>query len=588
MFQKTKLTDNEILSAVSYLEIQNVLALRAKLYPSKVVFTFLDDSGIETEKVTYGELFSSAFSIAQYLTENTEEGARVLLFYPQGLDFIAAFFGCLFAQRVAVPINLPNKRRIDKCVSVIKDCDAHDALLPERISDKLISAFDGEDSIASLNWHIAENIEKNLDHPIDNLLQKPFSNSIAFLQYTSGSTSNPKGVMVTHRNLTTNLEMMRDSWNLSNHTDMVFWQPHHHDMGLIMGQLLPVFLGNHTVLMSPNTVVRQPALWLKAISDYKATLSGGPNFIYDMAINRYSEKRMENIDLSCWQIAPNGADVVRATTLHRFSELYEKHGFRYETFMPCYGLAEATLFVTGGPTKVDPIIDVFDAELIEKQQIAIKSSDKEGVKPLVACGEPNWQIDLLIMNPETQLPCNHDEVGEIWVAGPNITNGYWNNAEATYETFVKYKYNGIEKIFLRTGDIGFIGQHKQIYICGRLKDLIISDGRNIHPEDIEYTISETLKKITPQSCAVFSYENIDRKSFTVAVVETDREIKRLLKDPNNGYKLSILTSVTEAHGIGLSDVIFIPPATLKKTTSGKVQRSVMKKLFLDGQLEKIN
>lgn len=587
MLNKTELTAPEILTAVGQLCIHDSLALRAYLHPDKKLFTFLDDEGIESDKFTYLELWQRAQSVANYLITQTktEAGDRVLLFYPQGLDFISAFFGCLIAHRVAVPVSLPNRRRVEKCVSIIQNSGATLAMAPQKTFDQIASSF-ADTEVSGFQWIVAEDIA--ISRPLANTAtykSHTDPDDIAFLQYTSGSTSAPRGVMVTHRNLALNLQMMRDSWNLTDSTDMVFWQPHHHDMGLIMGQLLPVLLGNHTVIMSPNTAVRQPSIWLQAISRYKAKLTGGPNFIYDLAVSRYSEDRLQGLDLSSWEIAPNGADVVRLPTLQRFYAIYKEYGFRMETFMPCYGLAEATLFVTGGPTRRLPKYMEVEKNVLEKQRKVERTYDSPQGKVLVGCGEPNWEVDVAIADPDTGKECSAGEVGEIWVSGRSVAAGYWRNEEATQKTFGGILSNAPHKRFLRTGDIGYIGDDSQLYICGRLKDLIICEGRNLHPEDLEYTIQQASDKLKAQSCAVFSYDKEDQRQAIVAIIEADRDLMRSLAEEAKQLRSTIGQSITDAHGIGLSQIVFIPPATLKKTTSGKIQRSLMKQLYLNGELE---
>lgn len=584
MYQKTQMTSLEIQSAVGYLPVHESLNLRASLHPDKKLFTFLDDEGQESERFTYRCLWQRAQAVADTLKEITLEGDRVLLFYPQGLDFIAAFFGCLIANRVAVPINLPNKRRVDKCVNIILDTGARVALSPKKTYDKIANFFNDTDA-SNLNWLISDDIKLTKLSPsliTCNITEK--MDDIAFLQYTSGSTSSPKGVMVSHRNIALNLQMMRDSWNLSDSSNMVFWQPHHHDMGLIMGQLLPILLGNHTVIMSPNTAVRQPSIWLHAISNYQAHLSGGPNFIYDLAVTRFSEKRLKGLDLSTWKIAPNGADVVRPSTLERFFNTYKNYGFKLESFMPCYGLAEGTLFVTGGPTEKLPKSMQVDKDILESERNIVRINDPLKGRTLVGCGEPNWETEVAIVDPQNFTECGIGVVGEIWVNSRANAVGYWRKPEISALTF-NAQINGREDInFLRTGDIGFIGDDHQLYICGRLKDLIICEGRNLHPEDVEYTILESTDRIKPQSCAVFSYEREGNKQSITAIIEVDRDLKRDLPKESQSLKRLIGQTVTDTHGIGLNEIHFIPPATLKKTTSGKVQRALMKDLYLKGQL----
>lgn len=585
MFQKTQLTPSEILTAVGQIAVQDALSLRAWLHPEKKLFTFLDDEGIESDQFTYLELWQRAQSVAAYLSIRTEPGDRVLLFYPQGLDFIVAFFGCLFSGRIAVPVSLPNRRRVEKCVSVILDSGAKIAMAPQRTFEQIAESFKTTPA-SHLEWIIAEDVLiSRLSPDINDFRSNTDLDNVSFLQYTSGSTSAPKGVMVTYRNIALNLQMMRDSWSLTESTDMVFWQPHHHDMGLIMGQLLPVLLGNHTVIMSPNTAVRQPSIWLQAISRYRAQLTGGPNFIYDLAVNRYSEDSLKGLDLSSWEIAPNGADVVRPNTLQRFYDTYKKYGFKMETFMPCYGLAEGTLFVTGGPTRQLPKQMEVDKNALEQQRKVEVTHNSPDGKVLVGCGEPNWEIEVAIADPDTCRECAPGEVGEIWVSSRTVAAGYWRNEEATRKIFHGVLSNAPDKRFLRTGDIGFIGQDGQLYICGRLKDLIICEGRNLHPEDIEYTILQATDKLKGQSCAVFSYDKDDQRQAIVAVIETDRDLMRSLANEAKQLRSVIGQSITDTHGIGLSQIVFIPPATLKKTTSGKVQRSLMKQLYLNGELE---
>jgi len=585
MFQKTQFTTSEILTAVANIPIQDSLSLRAWLHPDKKLFTFLDDEGKESDTLTYLQLWQRAVAVADVLKTCSDHGDRILLFYPQGLDFIVAFFGCLLANRIAVPLSLPNRRRVDKCVNVMTDCGARIAMAPHRTYEQLAAGFK-ETTAADTQWLIAEEIKPSLKLPeINTFRSLTNQDEVAFLQYTSGSTSTPKGVMVTHRNIFINLHMMRDSWSLDANSDMVFWQPHHHDMGLIMGQLLPILLGNHTVIMSPNTAVRQPSIWLQAISRYRAVLSGGPNFIYDLAVARYSETDMDGLDLSSWKIAPNGADVVRLKTLERFYATYKQYGFKMETFMPCYGLAEATLFVTGGPTRQLPKYMEVDKDELEVHRKVKSVTSQLDSRSLVGCGEPNWELEVAIANPETCKECAPSEIGEIWIHGRSVTAGYWHNEEVTQKTFHAKLQQGADKNFLRTGDIGFIGTDGHIYICGRLKDLIICEGRNLHPEDIEYTILQSTDRLKSQSCAVFSYENDEQRQAIVAVIETDRDLMRRLESEAKILRGLIGQSITETHGIGLSKIVFIPPATLKKTTSGKVQRSLMKSLYLNGELE---
>jgi acyl-CoA synthetase (AMP-forming)/AMP-acid ligase II len=586
MFQKSELTRPEILTIIGELPVHGSLALRSWLHPDKRLFTFLNEQGEETDTMSYLELWQRARTFADVLSTRFEPGDRIMLFFPQGLDFIAAFLGCFMAGMVAVPINLPSRRRVDRCVRIISDSGAVCAIAPVKVIDNSKGCFDGTEA-AGLEWICAEDFGRSSARPqTADCGWAQDGNRLAFLQYTSGSTSDPKGVMVTQGNLTANLRLMRDTWQLNEETDMTFWQPHHHDMGLIMGQLLPIVLGNHSVLMGPNTVVRQPSIWLQAISRYRATFAGGPNFIYDIAVERYSEDKLKDIDLSCWQRAPNGADVVRATTLDRFAALHEKHGFRRETFLPCYGLAEATLVVSGGPVQRLPSRTTVDGEELKSNRRIRPPAHPRNAQELVGCGEPAFPFEVAIVDPETRTRCGHDALGEIWLHGPSVTAGYWKNKQATETTFGARIEGEPDKSYLRTGDIGFIhGEDLQLYVCGRLKDVIIWDGRNVHPEDIEYTICEGAPELGHQSAAVFGYYDDEQRQRIVAAIEVDRSLRRRSPEEFKSLKNMIRRCVAEEHSVPLSEIVFLPPNHLRKTTSGKVQRGLMRELFLADKLE---
>lgn len=593
MFQKTQMTPNELLSAMGTLAVPDALALRARLHPDKILFTFLDDDGAEAGHLTYRDAWRRARGVADHLERITAAGDRIMLFFPQGLDFIVAFLGCLMAGRIAVPVNLPTRRRVERCAGIIADSGAGVALAPAGQIGGLADCFTGTGA-ETLAWVGADTLPPADGGPADDaLVPAADPGAVAFLQYTSGSTSAPKGVMVTHGNLTANLRMMRDSWELDHTTDMVFWQPHHHDMGLILGQLLPVVLGNRSVLMAPNTFVRRPALWLEAISRYRATLAGGPNFAYALAVERYSEERLAGLDLSCWTVALNGADVVRPATLARFAALHEKHGFRPDSFLPCYGLAEATLFVSGGPVRRPTRITTVDVRRMEADRRIEPPATPEGARALAGCGEPSWEVEVVIADPVTGRPCGPGEVGEICLSGPSVAAGYWRNPEATEKTFRARLDGRPGKGFLRTGDLGFLGpEDRQLYIGGRLKDVIICDGRNLHPEDIEYSILEACEGTRPQSCAVFSHDTAGpggngQRQEIVAAIEVDRSIKRRLADDGKRFQAAIRASVAEEHGIAIGRILFVPPTAMRKTTSGKIQRSLMRQLYLSGTLEVI-
>ncbi|MEW6438292.1 MAG: fatty acyl-AMP ligase [Pseudomonadota bacterium] len=589
MFNRTMLTPEEIQTAAARLPVQGSLALRAWSHPDKTLFTFLDEQGEESDHFTYLQLWQTVEATRALLEKRSAAGDRVILFFPPGLKFIAAFLGCLLARRIAVPINLPTRRRVDRCLKIIGDSGVRLALAPRDQISGLQAIFESS-SAATLSWAAAEDAvaDPTLKPQQADLQQALNTNEIAFLQYTSGSTSNPKGVMVTHANITCNLRMMRDIWSLNHTTDMVFWQPHHHDMGLILGQLLPVVLGNHSVLMAPNTFVRQPSLWLHAISKYRAVLAGGPNFAYELASERFNADKLEGIDLSCWKLALNGADVVRSATLERFCNIYEPYGFAPETFIPCYGLAEATLFVSGGPPGRPVSRTDLDGDSLENDRRVVAPKSQQSRRCLVGCGESPWDLEVAIVDPTTSERLPSNGVGEIWLSGPSMAAGYWQNEQATANTFRATVKGEPGKHYMRTGDLGFVGADYQVYICGRLKDLIISDGRNLHPEDIEHSIALCNEALRARSCAVFSHEGTRNGQRIIAAIEVDRGLVRLLQDQSKVLRTAIRTTVSHDHDVALDEILFVPPSAMCKTTSGKVQRSLMRQAYLAGDLEVID
>ncbi|MDU9392280.1 fatty acyl-AMP ligase [Pseudomonas sp. zfem002] len=586
MFDKTGLTPQEVLTASGQLAIHDCLALRARLHPHKVLFTLLDDDGEEQQRLTYAELFGRVGAIARQLREHSAPGDRIALFFPQGLEFIASFLACLDSGRIAVPVNLPNRRRIERCLSILEDSDSRLLLVADSERDALQQAFAGSFAaqLPMLAPTPASAAEVPWVRPDDSEPQR-----IAFLQYTSGSTSAPKGVMVSHANISANLRMMRDAWALDQDSDFVTWQPHHHDMGLILGQLLPIVLGNHTVIMAPSTFVRQPLLWLQAIARYKARLAGGPNFAYNLAVERYDAQRLAGLDLSHWTHALNGADVVRSASLSRFAECYGAHGFAASSFLPCYGLAEATLFVAGGPHGQPVRTLQADAGVLAAEQRLAFPTDAAQVQELVGCGEPSWEVQIATVDPTSLQRCAPGRIGEIWLRGPAIAQGYWRNDEATATAFHARITDEPGHTWLRTGDLGFVEeQDRQLYVCGRLKDLIICEGRNLHPEDIEHRVLEALREVRAQSCAVFSHDNEQQRQLIVAAIELNRELKRWLQDDPRQLKALVRGAVADSHGITLNRIVFVLPTSIHKTTSGKIQRGRMRQLYLTGQLELVD
>ncbi|HEX2179439.1 MAG TPA: fatty acyl-AMP ligase, partial [Actinomycetota bacterium] len=461
----------------------HLLRWRAEHQSDRLAYTFVPDGRSTEARLTYGQLDRMARRIAAELATVAAPGERALLFYPTGQDFFAAFLGCLYAGIIAIPLYLPRaNRKLTRLESVVTDSGARLALVQQsRLEDMRrhlgeradeggihLMATDGIADMSSREWG------RELPAPAD----------VAYLQYTSGSTSVPKGVMVTHGNLVYNCAYMAETYGMSADSVSVTWLPHFHDMGLIDGLFSPLFSGFPVVVMSPTQFAQRPLIWLDAISRHRATHTTAPNFGYDLCVRKIKPEQRDELDLSCWEVACSGAEPVRAETLDQFTEYFAPCGFRRETFMPAYGLAEATLMVTGGDKGVLPIVRHVDGPELERGRVAMVAPGEPKARSVVGCGHTRMQTEVAIVDPATSRRCPPDGVGEIWVGGPTLPAGYWERPAETEETFRAYTEDGGGP-FMRTGDLGFVSEG-DLFIAGRLKDLIIIRGGNYYPQDIEW------------------------------------------------------------------------------------------------------
>jgi acyl-CoA synthetase (AMP-forming)/AMP-acid ligase II len=397
----------------------------------------------------------------------------------------------------------------------------------------------------------------------------------AFLQYTSGSTSSPKGVMLSHSNLLSNLSLIKNAIDCTPESQFVSWLPPYHDMGMIAAILEPLYAGASAVLMSPTTFLQRPLCWLRTISRYRATVSGGPNFAYDLCMRKTRPEQLMNVDLSCWKTAFTGAEPVRADTLARFYEAFAPYGFRAQAFYPCYGLAEGTLFVTGGQNDEIPVVKTFQASGLENNLAIVLDNGHSGGRPLVGCGTNLPGQRIAIVKPDDLTECLQGEIGEVWVSGPSVAQGYWERPLETEQTFRAFLASTHEGPFLRTGDLGFIHDN-QLFITGRLKDLIIVDGQNHYPQDIELTVEKSHPAIRPSCCAAFAVELGGRERLVV-VVEIERQYRTLNQDE---IIKTVRQAVAEQHELLVERVLVIKPGSLPKTSSGKIQRYACRSDFL--------
>lgn len=555
----------EISSVVT--SLLEILSYRAQFQADKQAYIFLADGENESGSLTYGELDSQARSIAAQI--RSFRGERALLLYPSGLEFITAFFGCLYAGVIAVPAYPPTKnQKLSRLKSIVDNAEPKIVLTTTSILTDLEKIGEDKNELARLQ-SIATDTIVSTDEDFN--FQPVNSENVAFLQYTSGSTGNPKGVMVTHGNIIDNQQLIYQAFGHSEHSIGVSWLPLFHDMGLIGHVIHPIYAGTTNILMPPVAFLQKPIRWLEAISKYRATTSGAPNFAYDLCVKKIKSEELTNLDLSSWDLAFNGAEPVRAETLTQFGEKFADCGFKDRAFYPCYGMAETTLFTTGGSKDREPVIQRVLVEELTENLVVESEIASPASRVFVGCGRSYLDSTVTIVNPDLLTPCDRGEVGEIWVSGGSVAAGYWNQPETTRETF-QANLGTSEEPFLRTGDLGFF-QNDELFVTGRLKDLIIIRGRNHYPQDIELTVEHSHPALQENAGAVSSIE-IAGDECLVVVCEVKRtELRKLNIDEIVG---KILVAVSTEHELEVRQVLLLRPGSIPKTSSGKIQRSACK------------
>ncbi|GAX38399.1 non-ribosomal peptide synthetase [Nodularia sp. NIES-3585] len=557
----------------------DVVRLRSSTQPNRDAFTFLLDG--ETEQaaltLTYEELDRRSRRVAAQLQALGLSGERALLLYPAGLDFLVAFFGCLYAGVVAVTAYPPrNQRNTPRIKAISTDAQAAIALTTTAILPTVQSLMTDKADLESLQWLTTDNLAEG----IEDSWQKPFINqdTLAFLQYTSGSTGTPKGVMISHSNLLHNAATTYQFMEHSPDSKFVTWLPMYHDMGLIGGILQPLYGGFPCIIMPPTSFLQRPYRWLQAISQYKGTTSGGPNFAYDLCTQKITPEQKATLDLSSWSVAFNGAEPIRHETLERFAAAFAECSFQKEAFYPCYGMAETTLMVSGVDKATAPTIKTIQKSALESHRVVESSVNDEDVSNFVSCGRIIPEEKVVIANPETLSSCKPSEIGEIWISGPSVGQGYWNREQETAETFQAYLSDTGEKPFLRTGDLGFL-HNDELFIIGRAKDLIIIRGRNLYPQDIELTAERSHPSLRSGAGAAFTVEvNKEEKLVTVQELEFRAQ-------PNLEEVISaIRQGITEEYEVQVYAVVLIKPGSIPKTSSGKIQRRATRAQFQNGEL----
>ncbi|MGF1512796.1 MAG: AMP-binding protein [Elainellaceae cyanobacterium] len=557
----------------------DMLFCRVSERPEQIIYRFLEDGEGQEVSFTYSALDEKARAIAVRLQDMGAAGERALLLYPAGLEYIAAFFGCLYAGVIAVPAYPPRPNQsLLRLQSIANDAQAAIALTNKAVKSNIERQFSKAPELQSLTW-IAADAD---DLGSGEAWQKPdiSHDTLAFLQYTSGSTGDPKGVMVSHGNLIHNLRLIYNSFEHSPDSSVVTWLPPYHDMGLIGGILQPFYGDFPVTLMAPVSFLQKPFRWLQAVSKYRATSSGGPNFAYDLCINKITDEQKQTLDLSSWEVAFNGAEPVRAETIERFSETFASCGFRQEAFYPCYGMAETTLIVSGSCKHDFPVLQSVHKEQLRGNKIAFVSQDDTNAQPIVSSGVPLGDLQVVIAHPETAAQCEQGQVGEIWVAGASIAQGYWNRTERTRETFRACLADTGEGPFLRTGDLGFLDA-QNLFVTGRIKDLIIIRGRNHYPQDIELSVEASHAALKAGCGAAFSAE-IGGEECLVLVQEVERSKVRKL-DVDQVFT-AIRRAVSEQHQLQTHAILLLKPGHVPKTSSGKVRRHACKLGYLEDSL----
>ncbi len=548
--------------------------------PDALAYRFMSGDGADGESLSNAGLAELVGRYAAALRAMhdaaRDEASKVVLVLPQGKHFVAAFFGCIAAQAIAVPTFPPkNTAQAERLKLVLLDLE-HCIVLADREGLHTdLADLRRDAALAKVRWCAVEELASEAARPLDEFDADP--DAIAMLQYTSGSTGQPRGVMVSNRNMVENSELIKQSFGHHRpNRRSVIWLPPYHDMGLIGGVLQPVHAGFPALMMPTSLFVRHPLRWLKAIEEFRGTSSGGPNFAFQMCVNNVRDRDLARLDLSSWDVAFCGAEPISHQTMVDFSKRFAAAGFRPSAIYPCYGMAETTLMVSGKHHLEDMRSLSVDAQALAKGQVRIAAESDEGSRALVSCGSVHPSLDLRVVDPVLRTERAQREIGELWISGPSITHGYWGHAEKTLQTYDQ-QLPGLAGRYLRTGDLGFV-DGGELYVTGRIKEVLIVRGANHYPQDIEQESSLACPEFVNCRAAAFSVPGAAHEQVVLAL-----EVPRTPIDHEAVVK-RINTRLVEKYGIRADVVLFVPRKTIKTTTSGKLQRLQLRTDYLAGSL----
>lgn len=577
--QSQRLTMAELLAPYSPPETHFLDRLQywAVARPDEVAYRFIDWTEDQIIETTNSALDERARAIGTYLVSRGLRGKPALMMYPPGLDFVEALFGCYYAGVIPVPAYPPRRNRnMGRISAISEDAQAAAVLTVEDVIRRSEGMLSESPQLSRIPWVATEDIPQELAG--DWIKPQVQPEDIGAIQYTSGSTGSPKGVVLTHRNLLANCRMISTAFQMNFEDSGANWLPFYHDMGLIGGILNPIFAGATSTLMSPIAFLTKPLRWLEAISRFRATTNGGPNFAFSLCTEKVTADQCRGLDLSCWDVAFNGAEPVRAATLEAFTRKFAEYGFRHTAHYPCYGMAEASLIVTGGSKGDEPVIRAFDRHKLTEHKVVQLAESAPQAQQLVGCGQVLEGELLVIVHPEKFQPLPDGAIGEIWVSSPSVGRGYWNKPAETRRTFHATLAAYPDQHFLRTGDLGFVHQG-ELFVTGRLKDMIIIRGVNRYPQDIEATAESADDRLRSGGAAAFAIEHWDREHLVVVC-----EVERGPEADLDSLIEKVRQQVVAQHEIPPDSIVLVRANSVPKTSSGKVQRSACRQAYLANSL----